>query len=99
MAWAPGGKRMAELPTNWRTIRRQVIARDRVCVFCGERGTDVDHIERGQDHSLSNLRLLCHTCHMKRTGRDGGQTPRGPSALEKARAARQEQHPGIIRDK
>ena len=102
MAWDNKHTRMRQLPPNWRNIRRQVIDRDRVCVLCGNPGTDVDHIERGQDHSLRNLRLLCRACHMARTGRDGGKAPReprGPSAIQRAREARKEDHPGIIRDK
>ncbi|WP_399335722.1 HNH endonuclease [Varibaculum cambriense] len=66
--------RYRQLPKDWRRIRVEVIQRDHGrCQICGAPGTDVDHIVRGQDHSLSNLRLLCRRCHMRRTGRDGGR--------------------------
>ena len=77
--WATDGqsKRKAELPKNWSALRKVVIKRDRgKCVWCGEPGNQVDHIERGTDHSLTNLRLLCRACHMRRTGRDGGKSKR-----------------------
>ena len=77
--WTTDGqsKRKAELPKNWSALRKVVIKRDRgKCVWCGEPGNQVDHIERGTDHSLTNLRLLCRACHMRRTGRDGGKSKR-----------------------
>jgi 5-methylcytosine-specific restriction endonuclease McrA len=36
------------------------------CVFCGDPGTDIDHIE-GDDNGSANLRLLCSPCHQTRT--------------------------------
>ena len=90
MAWSNDHRRMAQLPRDWPKRRQQVIKRDRVCVLCGAPGRDVDHIIRGQDHSLGNLRLLCRSCHMKRTGRDGGTAKRQP----KRKWDRSEAHPG-----
>lgn len=41
-----------------------VIGRDRgLCVMCGAAGTEIDHID-GPDPDPSNLRLLCHACHV-----------------------------------
>ncbi|WP_371461770.1 HNH endonuclease [Micrococcus luteus] len=63
----------------WPDRRKAVIQRDRgLCVLCGSKGTHADHIVRGMDHSLANLRLLCRSCHMKRTGSDGVRTKRSP---------------------
>lgn len=91
MAWDSNHKRMKELPRDWPARRKAVIQRDRgLCVLCGSKGTDVDHIVRGMDHSLANLRLLCRSCHMKRTGSDGGRTKRSP----KRKWKREEPHPG-----
>lgn len=93
MAWAPGHKRMSELPPNWKQIRRRVLARDHhTCVMCGAPANQVDHIVRGQDHSLGNLRSLCEHCHMVRTGRDGGSTPR----RTRTRARPEPKHPGML---
>lgn len=79
MGWSdgpPSGRR-AELPRDWQKRRRAVLARDGGCCrFCGGPASHVDHIVRGQDHSLGNLRALCESCHMSRTGRDGGSALR-----------------------
>lgn len=85
--------RRAQLPKDWAARRQAVIARDRGrCQQCGRPGTDVDHIVRGNDHSLANLRLLCRTCHMRRTGRDGGTTPRRTKRSHRP----PERHPGLL---
>ena len=90
--WNNDHKRMSELPRDWSTRRRAVIARDKVCVICGQPGRDVDHIDRGNDHRLQNLRLLCRSCHMKRTGRDGGTARRRPKRQHRPPAP----HPGLL---
>lgn len=64
----------------WSNTRRMVMARDRNrCQGNGPRcttiATEVDHItERaaGGDDSLSNLRALCHQCHITRSVWDRG---------------------------
>lgn len=70
--WA-SSDRHDRLPRNWKHIRERVIARDgRFCVLCGQPGNHVDHIEPGDDHSLSNLRVLCVRCHDIKSGSEGG---------------------------
>lgn len=55
------------------TRRREVLARDKSCVWCGStKNLEIDHIIRyvdGGDESLENLRALCHECHGSRGGR------------------------------
>ena len=57
---------------DWKTIREQALARDgKRCVNCGAIATEVDHIveiqDGGAEFDLSNLRSLCHGCHVKKT--------------------------------
>lgn len=95
MAWGRESRRRSELPSNWKALRRLVLERDNsTCVWCGNPATDVDHIRRGNDHSLDNLRSLCHTCHMRRTGRDGGTAPHRPR-LKTTREP--EPHPAFLK--
>lgn len=64
--------RKARLPSDWRRITLAVRRRDRgVCTLCGQPGTDVDHIEPGDNHAMSNLRLLCSPCHARKSAREG----------------------------
>lgn len=59
---------------SWRRTRLAVIARDQgICQICGgivDKYAQIDHIvpkaEGGSD-AMSNLRLLCHPCHSRRT--------------------------------
>lgn len=72
-----------------RRFRRQVLARDPVCVKCGKApSTDADHyplsradlVARGLDpNDPKHGRGLCHPCHSRETVRnDGGLGLRGP---------------------
>ncbi|QPB09833.1 HNH endonuclease [Streptomyces phage Shady] len=80
MAWHSSNRR-SELPPNWGTLRQRVIRRDKgLCQgvldtggLCGHPGTDVDHIRPGNDHSLSNLQLLCPWCHKRKTQAESAQ--------------------------
>lgn len=92
-----GSQRKSELPADWQSrIRPAIIARDSSrCRWiesgrrCAAQGTDVDHVGDKDDHSLSNLRLLCSFHHKKRTSAQG-------HAAKKARAERNvERHPGL----
>ena len=73
MAWETSNRR-GRLPRDWEARRRIVIARDRGrCqatiggAQCSSEGTEVDHICAGDDHSLTNLQLLCKACHAWKT--------------------------------
>jgi 5-methylcytosine-specific restriction protein A len=60
------------MPPGWKARRRMVLARDRhVCLLCGGRAREVDHIvprAHGGGDELSNLRSLCRACHRRVTG-------------------------------
>ena len=76
--WA-GSTRRRRLPANWRRLREVVIERaggicehrDHYGNRCWQSGTDVDHIEPNDDHSLENLQLLCRRHHAAKSGREG----------------------------
>lgn len=95
--WKNTSTRRKQLPKNWPQLRAQILARDdHTCQIqapgCTIKATDVDHIQRGNNHDPTNLRAACHHCHMVRTGHDGGKTRRRPK-----RAYRQPQtHPAYI---
>ena len=60
----PGVTR-TQISTRCRTIA--VIERDQgLCQLCGASGVEIDHID-GNSPDLSNLRLLCRTCHRQVT--------------------------------
>lgn len=68
------GGRVLSYGPNWKAIKQQARARDRVCRVCGKtpeenrRALDVHHIGPYRftgDHSLSNLVALCRSCHMR----------------------------------
>lgn len=78
MAWE-GSTRRQRLPKDWPKIRRRIIRRDKTCrwllsddTVCGAQGTDVDHIIPGDDHSDSNLQLLCQWHHRRKSASEGG---------------------------
>lgn len=60
--------RSKRLPKDWKLIRQQVFRRDNFeCQTCGQFATEVDHIERGDNHHISNLQSLCKQCHHNKT--------------------------------
>ena len=57
---------------DWKVLRVQALRRDGgICVNCGAEATEVDHIveiqDGGEEFDLSNLRSLCHACHVAKT--------------------------------
>lgn len=99
MAWQ-GSTRRSRLPKNWPVLRRLVLRRDKgVCQarfsdgrLCGREATDVDHIEPGDDHSLSNLQALCHWCHARKSSAEGGRA----AALTRVRVHKPKRvHPAL----
>jgi 5-methylcytosine-specific restriction endonuclease McrA len=92
--WA-SSDRKARLPSNWRTIRAKVLARDPVCKICGVRpSSHCDHIEAKTDaHSEDRLQGVCEPCHLQKSSREGNDAQRAnPSA---GRKRPPEQHPGL----
>lgn len=98
MAWDPT-KRKAELPKNWGALRRKVLDRDQhQCVVilgngsrCPNQATHVDHIQRGNDHSLENLQALCPKHHAQKSAAEG-RAAQGPRARQQRPP---ELHPGL----
>lgn len=76
VAWA-GSTRRQRLPSNWEKLRRFVLQRDPVCKLCDQRlSTEVDHIERGDDHNVDNLQGVCSPCHRDKTLREAAEARR-----------------------
>ncbi|MEU7039855.1 HNH endonuclease signature motif containing protein [Streptomyces varsoviensis] len=99
MAWI-GSTRRSRLPRDWSAICRRIKRRDGfrcTTVFysgerCTQRGTDVDHIIPGDDHSDGNLRLLCRWCHARKSAHEGGTA----AAQRRVRASRpRSPHPAL----
>lgn len=96
MAWSTSNRR-ERLPSNWQSIRRLVFQRDRYTCqlrLSGCRGiaTEVDHITRGDNHDLSNLRAVCSGCHKIKTVAEAQEARR----IKKSRRFRPiESHPGL----
>ena len=97
--WA-GSTRRSRLPDDWPQRVRDIKTRDRgTCQAdhhaprCDRRGTDVDHIEPGDNHSLANLQLLSRACHAAKTAREAAERNRAKVTGRK----RPERHPGAIR--
>lgn len=97
--WA-GSTRKARLPADWDRLRVVVLRR------CGDRcewvedgfrclaaATDVDHIQHGDDSSLSNLQGLCGAHHLKKTSREARAAK---AERQKLLRLPEEKQPGII---
>lgn len=98
MSWK-SAERKRELPANWEQLRLVVLERDDYrCRWiengtrCNSHANHVDHIERGNDHRLSNLQSLCEAHHRRKTSREGKEARYG---LAPRRGKRFEPHPGI----
>lgn len=100
-----GSTRRERLPANWATeIRPRILNRDgHQCTWltngvrCTQRATDVDHIQRGDNHEDWNLRSLCSPHHRAKSSREGGTAPRRRSRYYVKRP--EEPHPGMKRPK
>lgn len=65
-----GSTRAQRLPNDWPARRARVKARAHgrcQALGCTAPGTECDHINPGDDHSLANLQWLCHTHHAAKT--------------------------------
>lgn len=91
MPWEKSDRR-ARLPKDWPAIRQRILRRDGYrCRLCGAPASDVDHIERGDNHDPSNLRALCKPCHTRKSAEEGRQA-QGFGL----RYGEREAHPGLI---
>lgn len=83
MTWKRAYRSRATYPTNWATLRAEVLERDNyTCRCCRKTRTEVyklgrqlhvDHIKRladGGTNKKCNLQTLCSLCHSKRPGHE-----------------------------
>ena len=99
-----GSDRQYRLPANWETLRKQVHRRDNsVCQVrlsegqrCGEPAVDVDHIRRGDDHRLENLRCICDWHHGKKSAAEGARAYNAKMKKSRQKFRRVEKHPGLL---
>lgn len=97
MAWANSDRR-AGLPKDWPARRKRILQRDDyLCQIrgprCTGRATDVDHIERGNNHDETNLQSVCRPCHDQKTSVESTERRR---QLRQARHRPRDRHPGQI---
>lgn len=97
MVWSTSDRRF-RLPPDWGDIKRQVKHRAHgLCEAtdhdprCDGLGTDCDHIEAGDNHSLTNLQWLSAPCHTAKTARETAARNRANAALKRRPS---EPHPG-----
>ncbi|WP_218020900.1 HNH endonuclease [Nocardia crassostreae] len=89
-------QRREHLPPDWPRLRSTILRRDGYrCRIggpcCLGTATDVDHIHRGNDHSLANLRAACRRCHARKSSAEG-HIRRAELRARRYRPA--ERHPG-----
>lgn len=99
MAWSTSDRRQ-RLPADWPKIRRQVKARaggkcqaTQHTPQCNGTGTDADHIQQGDNHSLDNLQWLSEPCHKAKTARETAARNKRNAKLKRKP---KEQHPGRL---
>ena len=100
--------RRERLPTNWGSIRENILDRDgHQCVWtfwlngqlvrCKNKATDVDHKVPGDNHDPHNLQSLCQEHHAAKTARESGAARRAKRAEVKKMFRRPtERHPGLL---
>ena len=98
-AWQ-GSDRRSRLPNDW--AKRVAIVKERdgyTCVQhddgvrCARKGTDVDHIMRGDNHAYSNLQLLCAEHHTMKTVQEAAEARREAA---KRYSYPKQRHPGML---
>lgn len=96
--WSSSNRR-SELPHNWSALRNAVRARaNDQCEAhddgerCTRTGTECDHRNDPDDHSMGNLQWLCHDHHAAKTQAEA----QAAAARQRAKLTRpQPAHPGI----
>ncbi|MDN4476616.1 HNH endonuclease signature motif containing protein [Demequina sp. SYSU T00192] len=92
--------RASRLPADWRRRRVLVLKRDGYAcqmrtstgALCRDHANQVDHIIRGDNHDLSNLRALCVWHHARKTSAEGNAARRPRPTRKRAPEA----HPGLL---
>lgn len=102
MAWDSGrSARSLRLPDDWQVRRLRVLRRDGYrCQahledspgLCGAPARDVDHIDRGDNHDLTNLQALCPWHHNRKSSREGAAARKAKPTQKRAPEA----HPGAL---
>ncbi|GAA3136536.1 hypothetical protein GCM10010466_29190 [Planomonospora alba] len=70
IGWHTSNRR-ERLPGDWSRRRLIVLRRDNyTCYVCSGDATEVDHVDRGDNHSLANLAAICRECHKAKTLRE-----------------------------
>lgn len=103
MAWQSTGvsARTQRLPDNWELLRIRVLRRDAYkCQSphldgrpgkCLRPANQVDHIQAGDNHDMSNLQSLCRDHHAKKSSAEGAAARRANGFRSTRRDA--EPHP------
>jgi 5-methylcytosine-specific restriction endonuclease McrA len=89
-------QRRERLPSNWRRIRAEIIARDPICTLCETRpSTHCDHIKpKTDDNRPSQLQGVCAECHMQKSSREGNDAQKANPRPGRRRP--EEPHPGLL---
>lgn len=73
-----GSARRSRLPADWPRRRLRVLRRDRyACQVveggrkCNAPANEVDHVNPGDDHSLTNLQAICREHHGRKSSAEG----------------------------
>ncbi len=99
-----GSDRRDELPPGWRTIiRPRILRRDGYrCTWvtegerCEAQATDVDHIDRGNDHRDENLASVCAWHHGRKSSAEGLAARAARARYRPTNRRPSEAHPGLI---
>lgn len=101
--WQSSNRRN-ELPPDWQAIRKRILRRDdNACQWvieghgpCLRPANEVDHRQRGSDHSDANLRALCSWHHQRKSSSEGAAVTAAQRRVIKRKFRRDERHPGSM---
>lgn len=89
MPWSTSD-RASRLPDDWPRRRARILKRDgRTCYICQGPATQVDHVQRGDNHDDGNLAAICVPCHKTKTQAEA-------LAAKPSRRRATTPHPGLI---
>ena len=98
MSWSTSDRK-ERLPANWDAIRARVKARAKGrceaaqhVAGCPRTGSHCDHINHGDDHSLTNLQWLSKPCHDAKTRVEAAEA----HGITRAGRLPTEDHPGKV---